>query len=200
MPLTFKGSVPGFFSKVSYEIPNQFFGEARTYYNLGALKSPYNKSNFYDWYTEFVGGYTFSPIKNWRVTPYIGMGIDYISDAQSPYSIYTDIKLGYSIYYSIIGLKTQYTWKNWMAGLQVDCLPTFNQYVEIQGLDGQAWILANKIGVEAQLPLAYRYIKNCWIELAPYYRFMPIGESKVLALSNRNFNEWGAFLTFRFFL
>ena len=199
-PPTFKGSTGGFFGKVSYEAPWSFFGEVRSYYNIGKLKSPVNKLGFHEWYSEFVGGYSFSPLKNLAVTPYVGMGIDYIHDAHSAYSTFTSITLNYSIYYAVIGLKTHYTWDNWMAGLQVDCLPTFNQYIKIKTLSGSAWTLTNRVGVDAQLPVAYRYIKNCWIELAPYYRFFPIGQSAALNLANRNLNQYGALVTFRFFL
>ncbi len=87
-----------------------------------------------------------------------------------------------------------------MLGFQLDCLPTFNQYLKIKGLSGSAWVLKNRTGAGVHIPVAYRYVKNFWLEFAPYYRFLPIGASHTLGLHKRNLNEWGAFLTFRFFL
>ncbi|HUD02314.1 MAG TPA: hypothetical protein VMR37_08285 [Rhabdochlamydiaceae bacterium] len=199
-PPTYSGSTGGVLGKITYEQPKAFFGQARSIYNLGPLSSSLNKTGFHEWYSEFVGGYCFSPTKNWMITPYAGLGLDFLSDHHRGYSFTPPIHLNYKIYYAVAGLKTHYTWRNWMLGLQVDCLPTFNQYIRIKGLPEAAWILKNRTGVAVQLPVAFRYVMNFWLEFAPYYRFLPIGASDVLGLSHRNLNQWGAFVTFRFFL
>ena len=197
---TYSGSTGGFLGKITYQTPNAFFGQARTYYNLGRLSHSSKKASIHEWYTEFVGGYCFYPLKNWTITPYAGFGSELFSDHQHGTSSTSPIKLRYHLYYALIGFETHYTWPDWKLGLQLDCLPTFNQYLRIKGLPGAAWRLKNRTGAEVQLPVAYRYIMNFWVELAPYYRFLPIGASHTLGLEKRNLNQWGAFLIFRFFL
>jgi hypothetical protein len=199
-PPTYSGSTGGVLGRISYEQPKAFFGQARSVYNLGPLSSLLNKTGFHEWYSEFVGGYCFAACRNWMITPYAGFGFDFLSDHHTGYSFTPPIHLKYNIYYAVAGLKTHYNWRNWMLGLQVDCLPTFNQYLKIKSLSGAAWVLKNRTGVEVQLPVAFRYVKNFWLEFSPYYRFLPIGSSHVLGLPHRNLNQWGAFLTFRFFL
>lgn len=199
-PPTYSGSAGGVLGKLTYQKPNAFFGQARSVYNLGCLSSSLNRAKVHEWYLEFVGGYCFSALKNWTITPYAGIGLDFLSDRHTGYAHTAPIHLKYTIYYAIAGLETHYTWRNWMLGLQVDCLPTFNQYLRITSLSQAAWILKNRTGAAVHLPVAYRYVKNFWLELAPYYRFLPVGASHTLNLPKRNLNEWGAFLTFRFFL
>jgi hypothetical protein len=199
-PPTYSGSTGGVLAKLTNEEPNAFFSQGRSVYNLGTLSSSKNKTRFREWYTESVGGYCFSPNENWMITPYAGLGLDFLSDHHTGFSTIAPIKLNYAIYYAIVGLKAHYNWENWMVGLQVDCLPTFNQYLRIRSLSKAAWVLKNRIGAEAQLPFAYRYAKNFWLEFAPYYRFLPIGASDVLGLPHRNLNQYGIFVTFRFFL
>ena len=134
------------------------------------------------------------------ITPRAGLGLDFISDHRSGFAFISPIHVKYDIYYALAGLEAHYTWTDWMFGLQADCLITFNQYLKIEGLSGSAWTLKNRVGVEVQLPFAYRYARNYWLEFAPYYRFLPIGSSHLLDLPERNLNQWGAFVTFRFFL
>ncbi len=201
-PPTYSGSTGGVLGRLSYQKPNAFFGQARTVYNLGRLSSSVNKANLNEWYSEFVAGYCFSALedKKWTITPYVGLGLDFLSDHHTGYSSVAPIHLKYRIYYAVAGLETHYVWQDWKLGLQVDCLPTFNQYLRIKGVHGAAWVLKNRTGAAVQLPVAYRYAKNFWLELAPYYRYLPIGASHTLGLPHRNLNQWGAFLTFRFFL
>lgn len=199
-PPTYSGSTGGFLGKLSYQSPNAFFGQARSYYNLGSLSGSSKKTRFNEWYTELVGGYCFSALENWTITPYVGIGLDFLSDHHKRHSTISSIHLKYDIYYAVAGLETHYTWQNWMLGLQVDALPTFNQYLIIKGLPGAAWTLKNRIGADVQLPVAYRYVKNYWVEFVPYYRFLPIGASHTLDLGKRNLNQWGAFVIFRFYL
>jgi hypothetical protein len=54
--------------------------------------------------------------KNWTITPYAGVGIDFLSDHHTGYSTISSIKLTYAIYYAIGGLKAHYNWENWMLG------------------------------------------------------------------------------------
>jgi hypothetical protein len=199
-PPTYSGSTGGILGRLSYQQPKAFFGQARSIYNLGKLSSSSNKTRFHEWYSEFVGGYCFYALKNWTITPYAGLGLDFLSDHHTGYSTILPIHLKYNIYYAIVGIETHYTWPNWMLGLQVDVLPTFNQYLRVKSLPGAAWTLKNRTGVAVHLPVTYRYVKNFWLEFAPYYRFLPIGASDALDLPKRNLNQWGAFLTFRFFL
>ncbi len=199
-PPTYSGSSGGVLGKVSYQVPNCFFGQARSFYNIGPLSSSINKTSFQESYSEFVGGYCVAAVKHWTITPYVGLGFDFLFDDHTSYDSISSIDLKYTIYYAIAGLKTHYTWKNWMLGLELSCLPTFNQYLRVESLSGAAWVLKNRTGVEAQLPVSYRYAKNCWLEIAPYYRFLPVGASDALGLPDRDLNQWGAFATFRFFL
>ncbi len=199
-PPSYSGNTGGVVGKLSYEQPCAFFGQARSIYNLGTLSSSVNKTKFHEWYSEFVGGYCFSPSDNWMLTPYVGLGLDFLSDHHTGYSSIAPIQLKYTIYYALAGVKIHYSWEDWMLGLQVDCLPTFNQYLRIKSLAEAAWILKNRTGAAVQLPIAFKCGTNFWLELAPYYRFLPIGASEVLGLSSRNLNQWGAFLTLRFFL
>ena len=199
-PPTYSGSTGGILGKVSYQMPNSFFGQARSIYNIGPLSSSVNKTGFQESYSEFVGGYCFSALKNWTITPCAGLGFDFLFDDHTGYSTVAPINLKYTIYYVLVGFETHYNWQDWKFGLQVDCLPTFNQYLRVAGLSEAAWVLKNRTGVEVQLPVAYRYARNYWLELSPYYRFFPIGASGALGLPERNLNQWGAFLTFRYFL
>lgn len=199
-PPTYRGSTGGVQGKLTHQRPNYVFGQVRTFYNAGKLSSSLNKARDYEWYSEFVAGYSFKVLDNWTITPYAGMGLDFLHDNHTGYSTVAPIQLRYNLYYALIGFDAHYTWTNWMAGVQADCLPMFNQYLKIEGLPGAAWTLGNRTGAAARLPIAYRYAKNFWLELAPYYRFLPLGASGTLGLPERNLNQWGVFLTFRFFL
>lgn len=199
-PPTFSGSTGGVMGKLTYQKPWEFFGQARTIYNIGPLSSSLNDSSFSEWYSEFVGGYCFYVLEGLTITPYAGLGLDFIWDHRSAYDSISSIQLKYNIYYALAGFDTHYMWCDWMFGLQVDCLPTFNQYLKVSTLTGAAWTLENRVGAAARLPIAYRYARDFWLELTPYYRFFPIGSSDPLRLPERNLNQWGAFVTFRFFL
>lgn len=199
-PPTYSGSTGGVLGKVTYQKPWAFFGQGRSFYNLGPLSSSTNDASFHEWYLELVGGYSFPLLKNWSITPYAGLGIDYLHDHHSAYSTIEAIKLRYSTYYAVAGFDTHYAWKSWMLGLQADCLPVFNQYLNIAGESEAAWILSSRTGIAVRLPVAYRFAKNYWLELTPYYRWLPVGSSQVLGLPHRNLDQWGGFLTFRFFL
>ncbi len=199
-PPTYSGSTGGILGRVTYQKPFAVFGQARTVYNLGPLSSSQNDARIYEWYSEFVGGYCANALNHWSITPYAGLGLDFIHANQSGYSTIAPIKLRYALYYAIAGLDTRYAWQNWMLGLQVDCLPIFKNYLQIKSLTGAAWTLSNRTGAAVRLPVAYRYVKNFWIELTPYYRYLPIGSSNTLGLMHRNLNQWGAFLTFCFFI
>lgn len=175
-------------------------GQARSYYNIGPLSSSVNSTSFQESYSEFVGGYCITAMPNWTITPYAGLGFDFLFDDRTGYASIAPIDLKYTVYYAIAGFETHYAWQNWKLGLQFDCLPTFNQYLKIGGLSGAAWTLKNRVGAEVQVPFAYRYARNYWLEFAPYYRFFPFGTSSVLKLPERDLSQWGAFVTFRFFL
>jgi hypothetical protein len=192
-PPTYKGSTGGVLAKITYQQPYAFYGQARSIYNLGRL----SKNRLHESYTEFVGGYSAAPLENWMITPYLGLGLDFLSDRRTGHS---PIHLNYTLYYAIVGFETHYAWRHWMLGLQVDCFPMFNQYLRVKGLPHAAWVLKNRTGAAVHLPVAYRYFKNFWLEFTPYYRFLPIGASHTLHLPKRNLNQWGAFVAFRFFL
>ena len=199
-PPTYKGSTGGAIGKLTFQEPKSFFGELRSVYNNGPLSSSMNSTRDSEWYSEFVGGYCFSLCPHWTITPYAGMGFDFLTDHQSAYSSISSIRLKYKLYYAVAGFDTHYTWNNWSFGAQVDCLPTFNQYLSITGLPGIAWKLQQRVGVAVRLPVGYKFTKNIGLELAPYYRLLPIGASSELDLPHRNLNQWGSFLTLRFFL
>ncbi len=199
-PPTYSGSTGDILAKISYQQPNTFFGQARSIYNIGPLSSSLNQTGFHESYTEFVGGYCISALNHWTITPYAGIGLEFLSDHHTRYASVAPIRLSYSIYYVLAGFETHYVWQDWMFGLQFDCLPTFNQYLKVESLSEAAWILKNRTGVAVHIPVAYRYTRNFWLEMAPYYRLLPIGASDSLSLTERDLNQWGAFVTLRFFL
>jgi hypothetical protein len=199
-PPTYTGSTGGVLAKLTYQKPDTFFGQARSIYNIGPLSSSLNDASLQEWYSEFVAGYCVTAVKNWTITPYAGLGLDFLFDHHAGYGAILPIHLDYSIYYALIGLETHYVWQDWTLGLQIDCIPTFNQYLTIGSLSEAAWVLKNRTGVAVQLPVSYRYARNFWLEFAPYYRFLPVGSSDVLGLPSRNLNEVGLFLIFRFFI
>lgn len=199
-PPTYKGSTGGVVGKFTYQKPWSFYGQVRSVYNLGKLHSNVNSARIYELCTEFVGGYSFGVNKHWMITPYAGIGMDFIHDNHSSYSDISSIQLRYNLYYAIGGVETRYSWQNYYLGLQLECFPTFNQYLRIKGLTGAAWTLQRRVGADVHIPVGIKIIRSIWFELAPYYRFLPIGSSSVLSLPHRNLNQWGAFATFRFFI
>ncbi len=199
-PPTYSGSTGGVLGKISYQVPDAFFGQARSFYNIGPLSSSINETSLQESYSEFVGGYCICAADNWTITPYAGLGFDFLFDDHTGYASISPIDQKYTIYYAIAGLETHYTWQDWMLGLRLDCLPTFNQYLKIESLSQAAWVLKNRVGAEIQIPFSYRYAKNYWLEITPYYRFFPIGASSALGLPERHLNQGGVFVTFRFFL
>ena len=56
-PPTYSGSTGAILGRLTYQQPNAFFGQARSIFNLGPLSSSSNDSDFYESYTEFLGGY-----------------------------------------------------------------------------------------------------------------------------------------------
>lgn len=199
-PPTYSGSTGGIQGKLTYQAYNAPFGQARSFFNIGPLSSSLNDASLLEWYTELVAGYCCSSCGRWSVTPYVGVGIEFLYDHHSGFDSIAPIGLNYNLYYAVVGLETRYHWQDWLVALQVDALPTFKQYLQISTMSDAAWILENRTGAAVRLPIAYRYMCNYWIELAPYYRYFPVGKSEVLSLSHRNLQQWGAFLTFRFFL
>ena len=199
-PPTYTGSTGEILGKLTYQKPNEFFGQARTFYNIGPLSSESDDATFSEWYSEFVGGYCFSALKNWTITLYAGLGLDFLHCNKLGTASLLPINLRYHLYYAVAGFETHYVWNDWMFGLQADCLPTFDQFLRVVALSQADWCLDNRVGADVRLPIAYRYARNFWLELAPYYRFMPIGAASAILLPERNMNQWGAALTFRFFL
>ncbi len=127
-PPTYSGSTGGVLGKVSYQVPDSFFGQARSFYNIGPLSSSINKTSFQESYSEFVGGYCITALKNWTITPYAGLGFDFLFDDHTGYASISPIDLNYTIYYAIAGLETHYTWQDWMLGLQAR-LPSYFQSI-----------------------------------------------------------------------
>ena len=199
-PPTYSGNTGGVTGKITYQKEKSFFGQLRSTYNNGKLSSHMNSARDSEWYSEFVGGYCFPICPKWTITPYAGTGFDFLIDHQKAYSSISSIQLEYKLYYAIVGFDTRYTLGKWSLGAQLDCLPTFNQYLSIEGLSGVAWKLQRRVGAAVRLPVGYKITKDIGIELAPYYRLLPIGASDVLGLPHRNLSQWGSFLTFRFFL
>ncbi len=197
-PPTFQGSTGGATGKITYQLPQQFFGQLRSIYNVGSLSSSSTDSSDNEWYSEFVAGYCFKGSVNWTMTPYLGIGLDFLNAHQKAYSTVSAIHLHYRTYYALFGLDFRYAWTAWYVGLQVEALPVFHQYLSIGGLSGAAWKMTSRVGVDVQMPIGFKLSKKIFLELAPYYRFLPIGASNVLGLPHRNLNQWGAFLTFRF--
>lgn len=199
-PPTFSGSTGGVVGKITYQKADEFYGQLRTVYNAGSLSGSHRSSRDSEWYTEVVGGYCISAGRWWTITPYAGFGFDFLTDHKKAFSSFPPITLFYRIYYVPIGIEFKYAQDTWYIGAQIDCFPTFNQYLVIKGLKGAAWKLSERVGWDARLPVGFKLANHCWIELAPYYRLLPIGSSNVLGLPHRNLNEYGAFVAFRFFI
>src|SRR5690242_6097916 len=109
-PPTFSGSTGGVLGKISYQVPDVFFGQARSYYNLGRLSSSKNHAHFQESYSELVGGSCISAVKNWTITPYAGLGFDFLFDDHTKYKSIAAIDLKYTIYYAVAGFETHYAW------------------------------------------------------------------------------------------
>lgn len=199
-PPTYSGSTGGVHGSVTYQKPEHFFGQLRSVYNTGAVSSSLTSGREYDWYTELVGGYCFSICPCWEVTPRVGLGFDFLTDKHNAYAAISAIRLNYATYYALVGVDLHYTYCDWSFGAIVDALIIYNQYLSIGGLAGAAWKMNDRWGVDVRLPVAYRFCDNLWIELAPYYRLLPVGVSSVLELPSRNLNQVGAFLTLRYYL
>jgi len=197
-PPTFKGSTGGAQARITYQEPDAFFGQLRSVYNSGTLSSSITKSVDKEWYSEFVAGYCFSPDSCWAFTPYVGFGVDFLNDHKSAYSTFSAITLRYRTYYALFGFDARYFLEDWSFGLQAEGLPICQQYLSIGGLPGAAWTMNRHIGAAVRLPIGYSVTEKLSLELAPYYRFFPIGASSVLLLPERILNQWGAFVTLRF--
>lgn len=199
-PPTYSGSTGGVVGKITCQKPGFVYGEIRSIYNTGSLSSSLTSSNLYEWYSEAVAGYCFGATSNFSVTPYAGLGLEFLRDNLKAYSSISAIDLKYRIYYAVVGFDARYTGENWYMGLQADCLPTFDQFLEIKGISGSAWKLTKRVGADVKIPIGCRLVYNLWLEASPYYRFLPIGKSDVLDLPHRNLNQWGGFVTLRLFL
>lgn len=204
-PPTFNGNTGGAHGSITYQKPNSFFGQIRSIYNIGTLTSRVNSAKDTEWYTELLGGYSFLLSKagcpfRWTMTPYAGLGLDFLNDHRSAYASIAAIKLKYQLYYALVGFDIRYANQNWSIAAQGECFPTFQEYLSIPALRGAAWKMNQRVGFAVRLPVAYRLVKDIWLEAAPYYRLLPIGASSVLSLPSRNLHQWGIFATFRFFI
>lgn len=200
-PPTYSGNTGGVVGKLSYQRTNEFFGQIRTIYNIGPLKTSFSDSTFSEWYSEFVGGYCFYLSKNWSLTPYLGLGLDYLWEKHPAYRSVTSVQFQYNSYYALGGFDTHYTGLDWMVGIQIECLPIFDQYTKIDSLPGAAWQATSRAGAAVRLPIAYRYARDFWLEMTPYYRYFPIGgTARGILLQEKNLTQVGLFVTFRFFL
>ena len=85
-PPTYSGPTGGVLGKVTYQVPDSFFGQARSYYNIGPLSSSINRTSFQESYSEFVGGYCITAMENWTITPYAGLGFDFLFDDHTGYA------------------------------------------------------------------------------------------------------------------
>ncbi|MEI6531808.1 MAG: hypothetical protein WCN87_03210 [Chlamydiota bacterium] len=203
-PPDFTGSTIGAMARVTYQVPDQLFGQMRFAYNNGSLWSTQATSRNTDTYFDFLGGYCFNLNSQWTVTPYIGLGFDFITDNKAAY---TDgitqvpaIKLHYQTDYAVAGFETRYSWCKWSIAGQFEWLPSFNQYLTISTLDGSAWNMHWNSNYAIRIPVSYKISKCVWLEVAPFYRYFAIGSSDVLGLPERNMNQVGAFAALRFFL
>jgi hypothetical protein len=202
---SYSGNTGGVIGRITYQAPWDFFGQARTVYNLGPLSSKGDgSSSFHEWYMELVGGWCFPLLYDWSFTPYVGLGIDYLHNHLDAGPTNAALKLNYQSYYAIAGFDTHYAWKNIMVGFQFDCFPIFTQGVETSSIDA-LWLTSSRVGFDGRLPISFRvpsnqWTRDIWLEISPYYRFMPIGHASAIGLSHRNLDEWGAFITLRFMI
>jgi hypothetical protein len=205
-PPTFDGNTGGAHVRLTYQNENSIFGQIRSFYNIGSFQSGAFSSKETESYTELLGGYCFRLSSAgrpylWSVTPYGGVGLDFLNDHKLASGSFTTIKLKYQIYYALGGLDIHYIAKNWSLGAQVDCFTSFAQYLAIKGLAGTSYRMSQRLGYTVRIPIAYRLMRNIWLEATPYYRLLPIGSSRVLYNAvSRDLEQWGVFATLRFFL
>lgn len=197
----FSGSTGGAHGSITYQKSHSLFAQVRSYWNGGHLTASGRTAHEKEFYTDLLAGYCFSAYKHLMITPYLGLGFDFLTDHKSATAYVESIKLKYKLNYGILGLDVRYVYrKDWAFGGQVECFPTFEQNLSIEGLSGAAWKLKERVGWAVRLPTAYRLVYKIWLEVTPYYRYLPIGKSNVLDLPHRNLNEVGGLVTFRFFL
>lgn len=199
-PPTYSGSTTGFATKITHEKSDCLFNQLRIHYDVDRLKSSQNSVKTHDWRTEAVAGHSFSIKNRWSITPYLGVGIDWLKAEHSAYSSTPSIKLTYETQYALIGCKTSYKVQKWSFGSQIDLLPVLRQYLRVNSLSWSSWRLKQNVGVNVELPVGYLLKDNAYLEVTPYYRWFPIGSSSELGLPQRNLTRSGAFLTLRYFL
>lgn len=199
-PPTYTGNTGGIQAKATYEEPSHIFSQFRALYNLGHLGSQQNSCKEYQWRGEVVGGYCFSIASDWTVTPYGGIGVDLLTDDHSAYASVSSIQLSYETFYGIIGLNSRYTQNRWSFATQIECLPVLRQALSIKDVAGASWGLKRRVGLSVELPIGYNAKEDIWIEVSPFYRWMPVGVSDTLALPQRDLRQAGAVISVRFFL
>lgn len=198
---TFSGSTGGVHGRITYQKQDSLFAQVRSFWNAGHLTMTGRSSNDKEFYTDLLGGYCFSVGQSWMITPYLGLGFDFLREHQSSTHFVTPIGLTYRLNYGLAGVDVRYFYgEDWVFGGQVDCFPTFEQHLSITGMKGVAWKLKQRVGCNVRATVDYRLPKNFWLEASPYYRLVSIGESHVLSLPHRNLNEFGLLITFRYFL
>jgi len=198
----FSGNTGGAHGSITYQKRDSVFAQVRSFWNRGHLQATGRSSNENEIYIDLLAGYCFSSgCERWMITPYLGIGVDFLNDHKSSTPEVTDIKLKYRLNYGVAGLDVRYMFeRDWVFGAQVECFPTFEQHLSITGLPGAAWTLKERIGWNARLPIDYRLTDGIWLEIAPYYRYLAIGKSGVLSLPKRDLHEVGGLVTFRFFI
>jgi hypothetical protein len=192
-PPTCSGSVFGAQVKVTHQAPNATFAQLRLNYNEGSLHSSLTSAKDFEWSAEAVGGHSFSVCPEWTLTPYVGLGFDSLADKRKAYGSVSSIYLSYGTYYALVGLDARYQFeKEWSVGAQVDVAPILKQDLSIHGLAGTSWKMKKKVGFAARIPLRYELSEAVSLELAPYYRLLPIGASDQLGLPSRDASQYGA--------
>lgn len=198
------GSTGGATVKITYQKPKFVYGQMRTVFNAGTINGEAFiadvKSNDNEYYLEFVGGYTFSAGNHCLLTPYGGLGMDFLNNRNKFVFNFPDLNLNFQSYYAIFGLEFRYSLQKWYFSIQAEGLPIYQQYVTLSGTNGFSWKLNSNVGTAVRLSFARELGKHFWLELTPYYKYFPIGDNHLFGSADLRWNQVGAVLTLRYFI
>ncbi len=156
------------------------------YYALGGAPVPENSNRDYMWEVRGLGGYDFSILKSFILTPYLGIGYRYFNDdvLPRPYEreseyIYSPIGIGFITGlgngWSIGGAgEYDYFWWGKQISHPIDILPGLINDIESR--------LKNAYGLRSSVTLEKRY-KKVIFEGGPFIRYWNIKKLEPVSLN-----------------
>jgi len=161
------------------------YAEGRTEY-IGAIQNlrtgvvtplySHTDNNLFN--IEVRAGYPFF-LGRWRLIPFLGMGYQrWYRDALDKKTGYTEV---YRWAYFAEGLRISLELPcHWETGLHLKLMQMKMAEIEIRGFF--PWTstlsLGDKLQAEIELPLTYSF-NHFFLNLTPYFRFLPIGKSQI---------------------